>query len=290
MKRIDRPSPLSPTRRSLMAGAGALGLYLAVPAIASATDAAKTAMPPETESWTALKSDVFGDRPLLDGTGILDIGAPYRAEDAAIVPITLDFTLPPGDTRRIARITLVIDENPAPVAAVFTLGEAAGVSHIETRVRINAYSHVHAVAEASDGSLYVVARYVKAAGGCSAPAGKDQALARAEMGKMRFRSFAPAEATSGPEEAQLMIRHPNNSGLQKDQVTLNYIPAHFIDEVTISQGSDMILKMEGGISISEDPNFRFAYVPNGAETVSVSASDTDGNVFTAEWPRASSEG
>jgi sulfur-oxidizing protein SoxY len=42
--------------------------------------------------------------------------------------------------------------------------------------------------------------------------------------------------------------------------------------------------MEGGISISEDPNIRFSYLPNGASTFRVEASDTGGHVFKAEWP------
>ena len=42
---------------------------------------------------------------------------PTRAEDAAIVPVTLRNKLPPGDSRRVLRITLVIDQNPAPMAA-----------------------------------------------------------------------------------------------------------------------------------------------------------------------------
>jgi sulfur-oxidizing protein SoxY len=47
--------------------------------------------------------------------------------------------------------------------------------------------------------------------------------------------------------------------------------------------------MEGGISISEDPNLRFTYVPNGARTFKVEAKDTAGKVFLREWPLAASE-
>jgi Predicted secreted protein len=246
--------------------------------------AASSAQAGSDETWKGLVTDVFSDRPMQDGAGVITIDAPYRAEDAAIVPITLDFALPPGDARRIEKVTLVIDENPAPVAATFTLGESAAVDHIETRVRVNAYTSIHAVAEVSDGTLYVTDRFVKAAGGCSAPAGKDQALALAEMGKMKFREFPVEGAASGRQDAQLMIRHPNNSGLQKDQITLNYIPPRFIDEITVNQGDQMIFKMEGGISISEDPNFRFSYVANG-QPVSVSATDTDGAAFSATFPQ-----
>ncbi|ODN70677.1 quinoprotein dehydrogenase-associated SoxYZ-like carrier [Methylobrevis pamukkalensis] len=227
---------------------------------------------------------------MLNGEGIITLGAPYRAEDAAIVPMTLDFALPEGDPDRIVKVTLVIDENPAPVAATFTLGETAAVGHIETRVRVNAYTKVHAVAETGNGRLFVTERFVKASGGCSAPASKDQALALADLGRMKFREF-PAAAGGGDllREAQVMIKHPNNSGLQRDDNSYGYIPARFINELTVSQGDEMILKMEGGISISEDPNFRFSYRSNGA-TISVKATDTDGVAFDGTFPQSARSG
>ena len=83
-----------------------------------------------------------------------------------------------------------------------------------------------------------------------------------------------------------MIRHPNNSGMQMDQLTRLYIPAHYIDRVEVRQGDALIFSMEGGISLSEDPNFRFAYKPNGARTISVIAHDNKGNEYKSEWPVA----
>jgi sulfur-oxidizing protein SoxY len=41
--------------------------------------------------------------------------------------------------------------------------------------------------------------------------------------------------------------------------------------------------MEGGISISEDPNIRFTYVANGAKRFRAEAKDTEGHVFRNEW-------
>ena len=153
-------------------------------------------------------------------------------------------------------------------------------------MRVNSYTNVHAVAELSDGQLYVVKTYVKASGGCSAPAAKNAEEAKANLGQMRFRQFAAPKpaAASTPREAQIMIRHPNNSGLQIDQVTLLYMPLFIVSGLRVWQGDQLLLAMDGGISISEDPNFRFAYRPNGAATFRVEANDTDGQVFRAAWP------
>ena len=81
-----------------------------------------------------------------------------------------------------------------------------------------------------------------------------------------------------------MLRHPNNSGLQMDQVTRLYVPAFFVRELRIWQGDDLVLFMEGGISISEDPNIRFNYLPNGAKAFRAEAIDTEKHVFTGSWP------
>ncbi len=42
-----------------------------------------------------------------------------------------------GDARPVVKLTLVIDENPVPLAGAFTLGEKAGETRISTRVRVN---------------------------------------------------------------------------------------------------------------------------------------------------------
>src|SRR5215467_13918197 len=93
----------------------------------------------EYDPWPGLVQDIFGNRPMNDGSDVIGIEMPYRAEDAAIVPVTLRTKLAPTDTRRIRNITLVIDQNPAPMAAKFSLGPDAGVSEISTRVRVNNY-------------------------------------------------------------------------------------------------------------------------------------------------------
>jgi sulfur-oxidizing protein SoxY len=245
---------------------------------------AAAAAPESYDPWPGLVQDIFKNRAMNDGAGVVAIEMPYRAEDAAIVPVTLRAVLPPGDTRRILAITLVIDQNPAPMAARFELGPDSSVSEISTRVRVNNYTDVHAVAELSDGQLYVTKTFVKASGGCSAPAAKNLEEAKAKLGQIRFRQFArPGEGpSSGAREAQIMIGHPNNSGLQMDQVTQLYVPAFFINELHIWQDDSLVLSMEGGISISEDPNIRFTYIPNGAKRIRVEAKDTEGHVFQNE--------
>ena len=268
-----------PGRRfRLLCVAGLLSVMLGVRVAPAAT-------PEAYDPWPGLVQDIFNNRPMNDGADVITIEMPYRAEDAAIVPVTLRTRLSPSDSRRVLTITLVIDQNPAPMAAKFALGPDANVTEISTRVRVNNYTDVHAVAELSDGKLYVAKTYVKASGGCSAPAAKNADEARSRLGQMRYRQFAqPGQGpASGTREAQIMIGHPSNSGLQRDQVTLLYVPAFFVNELRLWQDDSLVLAMEGGISISEDPNIRFTYVSNGAKRFRAEARDTKGHMFQHEW-------
>ena len=253
------------------------GLIAACPLPAASTDG--------YDPWPGLVQDIFSNRSMNDGSDVIAIEMPSRAEDAAIVPVTLRTKLAPTDSRRVLTITLVVDQNPAPMAAKFELGPDAHVSEISTRVRVNNYTDVHAVAELSDGKLYMTKTFVKASGGCSAPAAKTADEAKNRLGQMKLRQFARSEHLSADRsrDAQIMIGHPNNSGLQMDQVTQLYIPAFFINELRLWQDDSPVLTMDGGISISEDPNIRFTYVSNGAKHFRAEAKDTSGHVFRNEW-------
>ncbi len=237
----------------------------------------------ESPTWNDIRGDISGDAPLLDGSNLLTLTAPYRADDAATVPITIEQTDKAAGP--ISSIKLVIDENPSPLAAEIRFGPAMMPLKFETRVRVNQYSNVRVIANTPEGS-YMIGRFVKASGGCSAPATKDPAAALKGMGEMRLRSFDTATAAQNVRrEAQIMIRHPNYSGLQRDQVTQLFIGAHFINELEVRQGNELLFALEGGISISENPTFRFAYIDDGSPELTVHAVDTEGNVFDQALPK-----
>ena len=254
-------------------------LCFAAPVTARAQGAAPDQ--PSEATWNNIKGDIFKDRPILDGAGLVMLDAPRRAEDAAIVPIGMRVNFGGDDKRTLKSLTLVIDENPAPVAGIFTVGPHSGVTSISTRVRVDSYSYVRLVAELSDGKLYGVKTFVKASGGCSAPAAPNADATKSMLGQMKFRTFRP-EASATPE-AQIMLRHPQNSGLQMDQLTRLYVPPFFIEDLKIWQGDELVVEMDGGIAISEDPNIRFNYAPNGAGNFRVEATDTSKHIFRDEW-------
>jgi sulfur-oxidizing protein SoxY len=258
----------------------------ATAAAISLSASAQTTKEESQAVWQALKPDIFGEKPIaLVEPGVLQVIAPKRAQDAGIVPV--DIVIPSGSGQgKVVTVTLVVDVNPSPLAAVFKIGPDAGVSKISTRLRINDYSFVRAIAETESGELLMSETYVKASGGCSAPAVRDPKEAKATMGVMKLKQFPPeaGEPESSRRELQLMIRHPNHSGFQMDQITRYYIPPHFVNKVNILQGGRALLRMEGGISISEDPNFRFDSLLQPVGDIEIEATDTNGTVFKGKFP------
>src|ERR1700726_4198966 len=233
----------------VIASALMAAVFVAVPAAVLAQAATAGQDQPSEETWYSIKDDIFKGRSILDGSGLVILDAPRRAEDAAVVPIGMRVNFPGDDKRTLQSLTLVIDENPAPVAGTFTIGPRSGVTSISTRVRVNSYSYVRAVAELSDGQLYGVKTFVKASGGCSAPASSNSDATKSMLGQMKFRTFRPETGTL--PEAQLMMRHPQNSGLQMDQLTRLYVPPFFIDNLKIRQGDDLLMALYRGLAMSD---------------------------------------
>lgn len=252
-------------------------------ATALGLQAALVAPPLRAQSqWDVLRELFFENRPVRDGSGLIALEAPSRAPDAALVEVAVRALEPQTPERYIRAIHLLIDRNPAPRAAVFKLTPETGSASITTRIRVNEYTPVRAVAETNDGALFMVERFVKASGGCSAPASKDKEAAYARLGKMKLiesDQFHPGE----PNELRLLISHPQYSGMQIDQVTRNWIPADHLETIRIFWNGEPLLEVEADISLSEDPSIGFHLNPRGAGELRVEAVDIKGRRFVQSW-------
>lgn len=259
-------------RRSFIGTMLSTGLLVAAGRSAQAYD----------DPWPDLQEALFPGKAIADGAAFIKITAPERAYDAAVVPITIEFDPAKMQGLAVKAMTLVIDKNPAPVAAVFHYPEDTANPSIGTRVRVNEYTNIHAVVEATDGRLFMTAVFVKAAGGCSAPASKGVADAKDHLGDLKLK--VPKEAAAKtPSKLELLIRHPNFTGMQMDQLTRNYVPADFIENVTITHDGKPVLVIEGNISLSENPAFDFWLKPNAQGVLRVNAEDSSGRKFERVW-------
>lgn len=263
--------------------ATALGLFGAVLLATPPAHAAQE----DRLSWEQIRADLFGDRPIKDGAAIIGLAIPIRPQDAGLVPVAITVLATEADRRPVS-LTLVVDRNPIPLAGLFRLAPEAAISRLETRIRIDQYSDVRVIAETADGALYMTSLFVKATGGCSAPAvsGGDTGPALGEM-RLRAYSLAPDAANPARQASSralvVQVRHPNHSGFQKDPLKGYFIPAHYVRTIAVRQGATTLVTAEGAISLSENPSIRFDYVPHGGAPIAVEAEDTEGNLFKKSW-------
>lgn len=256
----------------------AASLALLAPAAASAQSA-----------WDNIRPELFGQRTIHDGAGVMTLKAPFRPEDQRAVPIGIDASF--ADGRSVKAITIVIDENPSPVATVLRPGPNRAHVNVNMNFRFNRKTNVRAVVEASDGELYMAHAFVRYAGGqsaCSAPPNGNAEEIAANMGKMKLTELADAAAAGHSSQVQrrarLEVKHPNYTGLQMDQITLLYYPVHIIEKLEVRQGKDVVMEMENGISVSENPVIDFNFDLNGTGSLKVVASDTKKQVYEHSFP------
>jgi len=248
-----------------------VALALIIAPIAQAADGPPD--PDQVSIWLLVRNSLFGNRAIADDAGeVVSLRAPARAQDASTVPIAISTRMEQTPERYVSKVYLIIDQNPSPVAAIFTFTPDSGRADIETRVRVEDYTWMRAVAETNDGRLFLAARYVKAAGGCSAPYGTAPDF---DAFKPRLKLRLDASIAAGePTLAQLMIQHPNSSGLAKDQMTQLYIPAYYVRTINVTYAGKPIMSAEVDFSISENPNIRFYFVPREAGELKAVVVDT----------------
>lgn len=241
------------------------------------------------DAWESVRAQLYGDRPLLDGAGVIALDAPYRTGNDARTQIAAQVAAPAG--AQIGTVAVVLDENPMPVSAVFALKQPQPRFFFDTTLRINGPTPVHVVAEMTDGRLFVAEGFVKTSGqgACSAPPGTDPAEALATLGDMGLSVSEDVPGSVADRLAGLAARlkrldvdisHPSHSGMQMDQITLLFIPMRYVERVEIDTDGGGYVEMTGSISLSENPQVSLS-VPGASRSVDVTMTDTDGTVSHA---------
>lgn len=233
----------------------------------------------------SLKPTYFGDRIIHEDAenDVVEIKAPFRADDPTLVPISIHSKLNSQSDRYIDKMHVFIDKNPLPLVGVFDLTEKSGKADLAMRIRVDDFSFVRVIAETNDGELYMAQTFVRSLGGCSAPPGEAAEESEKHMGEIALKvigDFKPGE----PNLAQVRIRHPNVTGLAIDQRTRVRPPAHFIKHVEVSYGGEKVLSADLTFAISLDPTFRFFFIPEGNGEFHVTAVDTQDQTWQETIP------
>ena len=260
-------------RRRLVLGLAALPV---VTATAPAVHAAIGGLPSNTghtdlsPEWELLRGRIFGTRAIDAASGRVQLIAPLRAAYGASVPLKIVSKLPQTEQLYVRRLYVLVDKNPSPLAATLELTPEVGQADFETRVRVDEYSHVRVVSELSNGELHMDSRYVKTSGGCSAPPNRDSPEL---IGKTIFKLPEPPKM-GAPTTADLTVLHPNDTGFELNNVTVMYIPSYFVRTIEVSYAGRKIFDADLDFSISENPTWRFNFVPHGPGELRAEVADS----------------
>jgi len=111
---------------------------------------------------------LLGDRSKSVGEGsMIKLDAPEIAENGNTVPIKFEVESPMSADDYVKSVHLFAEGNPNPEVANFHFTPASGKAAASTRMRLAKTQNVVAVAEMSDGKVYMAKKTVKVTiGGC----------------------------------------------------------------------------------------------------------------------------
>jgi sulfur-oxidizing protein SoxY len=236
------------------------------------------------KSWEDnIRKPNFQDREIIEGAAqdILEIKAPYTAEDATIVPISVHSKIPQTEDRYIKKMHIFVDKNPVPLVGEFEFTPLSGKADLAMRIRVDDFSYVRAIAELNTGELYMAKSFVRAKGACSAPPPPGVEDSKKLLGQMKMKTIGALEF-GNPNLMQLMIRHPNITGLAPLKIGSHVRPpAHFVNHLEVNYNGNLIFKAILTFSVSMDPALRFFFIPDKEGILTVKGSDTKKNEFSA---------
>ena len=264
-------------RRKVLLALGSFASVVFVPAARAAIGGlpTNTGHADSSPEWENLRSKLFGTRSIDAASKQVQLIVPLRAAYGAAVPVKIVSGLAQTPALYVKKMHVLVDKNPSPVAAVFDLSTEVGQADFETRLRVDEYSHVRVVSELSNGELHMDSRFVKTSGGCSAPPNRD---ALNLLGKTMLK-VAEAVKFDTPTMADVTVLHPNDTGFELNNITVMFIPPHFVRSIKVSFASRKVFDAELDFSVSENPTLRFNFVPHGAGELRAEVEDSKDGQF-----------
>jgi len=230
--------------------------------------------------WPVMKEAFFENREITEAD-FIKIEAPRRAESGAQVPVTytIDNTAAKGVV--IKKLYAFVDANPIPLTATYHLTDALGNFQLSTRIRFETDAFVRLVGETADGKLYLASREIRAAGGCGGTVDVDEVATRAVAGKIKMNVETPVKFGSATP-ATFNIKHVMRTGLQRDLVSQGFVPAFYINKTAFTYNGKPVMTVDVNVGTSEDPYFKFNFIPDAPGKLEVVATDNEGKTFTHE--------
>lgn len=232
-----------------------------------------------------LRKQNFQDRKIIEGPeqNILELKAPYTAEDASVVPISIHTKIPQTEQRYIKKMHVFVDMNPMPLVGMFEFTPDSGKADLAMRIRVDTFAYVRVVAEMNSGELYMTKSFVRAKGACSAPPPASMEDSKKLLGKMNMKVVGDV-ALGEPNLMQIKVRHPNITGMAPLKIGSRVIPpAFFVDTLEMTYNDKLVVKALLTFSVSMDPALRFYFVPKEEGVMTVKGTDTKKNEFSSSY-------
>ena len=108
---------------------------------------------------------LIGEKKMTEGR--ITIEAPQIAENGNTVPIGFEVDSPMTDANYVKSVHIFADQNPSPTVGSFHFSPGSGKAKVNTRMRMMKTQNILAVAEMSDGAVFMAKAPVKVTiGGC----------------------------------------------------------------------------------------------------------------------------
>lgn len=227
--------------------------------------------------WPVVKEAFFAGRTIEENAPFIRLTAPRRAESGAQVPFTINIDRTVGEADAIKKLYILVDANPIPLTATYTLTEALGQFELATRIRMETDSFVRAIGETADGKLFMTKIEIRAAGGCGGMVDGDEAAIRAASGKVKM-NFAEGAKIGTPVATTFIVKHPMYTGLQRDP-SGGYKPAFFMEKADFTYNGQPVMQVHFGVGTAEDPYLRFNFTPKEPGSMEVKLKDNEGKTF-----------
>jgi sulfur-oxidizing protein SoxY len=235
---------------------------------------------PNPKLWPAVQEAFFAKRDIKE-VDFMKVEAPRRAESGAQVPVTYMLDNAAANGVVIKKLYAFVDANPIPLTATYHLTDMLGNFQVATRIRFETDAFVRLVGETADGKLYMASREIRAAGGCGGTVDGDETSIRASAGRIKLKVEDPVKFGSAVSTI-FNIKHPMRTGLQRDLVSQGYVPAFYINKAMFTYNAKPVLTIDVGVGTSEDPYFKFNFMPDAPGKLEVQATDNEGKAFTQQ--------
>ena len=182
----------------------------------------------------------------------IDITAPSRAENGAIVQVSVNSRIP--NTEAIA---IFVEKNPTALIGNYLFNDGAQAKMV-TRIKMAETSDIKVIVKVDDRYFTASKKVQVLENGC----GGSSSVNAQFKSSMKIRAKQIKDESSKTEkvvQVKAIITHPMHTGRGKDE-SGEFIPAHFIQHITIKHHNKKAIEMQLGTGIAKNPYLTFHLV------------------------------